>query len=461
MKNVLLITVDSLRADYVFGAKAPDSLENIPKLINEGLAFRNAFSNAAYTKASFLSIMSGTYPWMFDAVQGGYGPDRPHIAELLSDAGYATAGFHTNVYLSPTYNYDRGFEYYLGRDSTASEQTTVRVETAYNWARAAGNKLVGRSLAISGVSDVIHHVYSTVGKRLGIQLGSHLYRPAEQLNDAVVDWARDCPQPAFIWVHYMDVHNPYYPHEGTVSEDISQRKAVKLYHNANELRGDTDESDLEALERLYRGEIEYFDEQLGDLLNQLDGCIDLDNTVIAFTSDHGEAFNEHGHVFHPGNALYEENVHIPFVLDGPGIGPGEVDTPVSNVDILPTLLSNVGLDSPPSAVGNDVTKFVTRTPRDRRVFAEAWSMEDGYVMVTDGKHKLIRNVETNDEELYVRQGPFSEVHSPSNEHPKIRDALGKALDDHIRSVSRSHRGQERIEVPEEVRLRLRKLGYDE
>lgn len=108
IKSVVLVTVDSLRADYVFGSKTPGSLETLPWLVDDRLAFSNAFSNAVYTKGSFRSILSGTYMWTFDSASDGYGPDRPHVTELLSGAGYATAGFQTNAFLGPTYNYGRG-----------------------------------------------------------------------------------------------------------------------------------------------------------------------------------------------------------------------------------------------------------------------------------------------------------------------------------------------------------------
>lgn len=454
MKNILLVTVDSLRADYVFGSKAPESLEVLPQLISEGIQCTNAFSNAGYTKASFLSILSGTYPWMFGSVGDGFGPDRPHIARLLSDAGYETAGFHTNTYLSPTYNYDRGFDHYLGRDTQTDGNGAGSVRAVYT-------DLVERAVATPGLSDVIHRVYTSFGKRLGIQLGTHLYNPAAELNDSVVEWTRNQSDPVFVWVHYMDVHNPYYPHEGTVSEDISRRTAIKLFHRANELRSDTPEDDLETLERLYRGEIEYLDRHLGDLFGRLDDTLGMDDTLIAFTSDHGEAFNERGYVFHPGSALYDENVHIPMILHGPDIGRGTVETPVSNVDLVPTLLSNAGIEPPASTVGEDLTDFLSQPPGDRYAYAQAYSREDGHAMITDGNYKLIRHLETGEEELYDRRVNSEDAHDCIQEYPGVREEFAAALDEHIRSVEESRCRDGDIAVPESVRLQLRKLGYDE
>lgn len=452
MKNIVFITVDSLRADYVFGSKAPDSLETLPSLASDGITYTNAFSNASYTKASFLSIMSGTYPWMFDSSADGFGPDRPHIAELLSDAGYQTAGFHTNTYLSPVYNYDRGFDYYFGRDRTGDVQNGA--ETAYN-------KIVEQAISTEGISDIVHKVYKSAGKHLGVQLGSNLYKPAEELNDKIVEWTEHTAEPAFIWAHYMDVHNPYYPHEGTVSEGISRRKAIKLFHKATEMEGETPQADIEVLERLYRGEIEYLDRQLGKLLRRLDETIGMDNTIVVFSSDHGEAFGENGHVYHPGHVLYDSNIHIPIILDGPEMGTGEVTAPVSNLDLAPTMLANAGFSPDTPMVGEDISEYVESAPDSRRVFSEAWGPEDGHVMVTDGEYKLIRHMRLDEEELNKRQGEGQERRVDTNKNPDIHGELSDALDRHIREVQEETGRTGDVEVTEDVRLQLKKLGYDE
>lgn len=452
MKSIVFITVDSLRADYVFGSKAPKSLETLPSLASDGITYTNAFSNASYTKGSFLSIMSGTYPWMFDSSADGFGPDRPHVAELLSDAGYETAGFHTNTYLSPVYNYDRGFDHYLGRDRTGDVQNGA--ETAYN-------KVVERAISTGGLSEIIHKVYTSAGKHLGVQLGSNLYKPAEDLNDEIVEWTENASEPAFIWAHYMDVHNPYYPHEGTVSEGISRRKAIKLFHKATELEGETPHEDIEVLERLYRGELEYFDQQLGELLTRLDETLGLDDTIIAFTSDHGEAFSENGHVYHPGYVLYDPNIHIPIILSGPDIGDGEVTTPVSNLDLVPTMLAKAGFDPDESMVGEDISGYVDGAPGNRQVIAEAWSPDDGHVMVTDGEYKLIRHLRIDEEELYKQHGEAQEQQLDVDRNHDIYKELSDALDRHIREVQEDSGRTGDVEVTEDVRLQLKKLGYDE
>ncbi len=453
MKNVLFITVDSLRADYVFGEHAPETLETLPKMAENGLSFTNAFSAAPFTKQSFLSIMSGTYPWHFDSETDGYEPARPHVAELLTREGYETGGFHTNTYLSPAYNYDRGFNQYMGRDSTDEDGDSA--------SKRAYNRFVQKAVTVGGVSDIVHRLYKTAGERFGIQLGSSLYKPAAEINDAVVSWTEGRSEPVFIWAHYMDVHNPYYPHEGTVSEGIDRRKAIQLFHRVNELRADARDEELELLERLYRGEIQYFDRQLGDLLSRIDETIGLSDTVVVFTSDHGEAFGENGRVFHPGNALYDENIHIPIIIQGPNIERGAVETPVTNVDLVPTILSQLGIEQPPAMDGVDVTSFSSDPPEERLVFTESFTKTDGNAMVTDGSYKLIRNMETGSESLYDRTTSDGETRDLRDDAPDVRMKLETALDDHVRAVETKTTNTAQADVTEDVKLQLRKLGYDE
>lgn len=454
MKNIVFITVDSLRADYVSGQKAPESLETLPRMTEEWLNCSTAYANAPYTKQSFLSILSGSYPWTFESAETGFDPDRGHIAERLSEAGYATGGFHSNTYLSPTYNYDRGFDYYLGRDSGGDEDTESRFASLFNTA-------VERAVATEGLSELIYWTYRNAGKRLGIQLGSNLYKPAEELNQRIVNWTQQQSEPVFVWAHYMDVHNPYYPHEGTVSEGISRRRAVKLFHKVNEQRSEAAESDINTLERLYRGEIEYFDRQLGHLLERLDETIGLEETLLVFTSDHGEAFNEKGCVFHPGSALYEENTHIPVMIDGPDIRGSEIETPVSHIDLVPTILKRAGVELPESVDGRDIAGRDFEAASDRVVFTESYDHEDGGLMCTDGEYKLIRDLETGEEIFCRRNAEPENINQPDENESVIYDRLAGALDDHVQSVTDAEVTDTDGDISENVRLQLRKLGYKE
>lgn len=454
-QDVVLITVDSLRASYVYDdSGVADHLQHMGTLADDGTVFTNAFSNAGITKASFLSILSGTYPWMFGPIPAGFDSDRPHIADQFSDAGVSTAGFNTNPYLSSTYGYDRGFDYYMGRDSSDEiDQTTI---SAKFW------PILKEALPDS-LSRSIRSTYGTVGKQFGIQVGGDPYVSAEAVNDSVIQWVSRTSSPRFIWIHYMDVHTPYYPREGTVSEGISRRQAVKLFHKANELRSETPSEDLEVLERLYRGEIEHFDQCLGNLFDELEQQLDMDNALVAFTSDHGEVFGEHGEVFHPDGVLYDPFVQIPLIIRGPDFDADVVETPVSNVDIVPTLLSAAEVSVPNDCVGTDLSQLVADSSVNRTVFAEAHTSETDKVMATNGRYKLIRHVSDGSESLYDRYQNPAETYDRVDDFPDVRTELSAAIDQHLTQVRTPNQDTEAtgVEVSDDVKTRLRMLGYDE
>jgi arylsulfatase A-like enzyme len=258
----------------------------------------------------------------------------------------------------------------------------------------------------------------------------------------------------------MDVHTPYYPHKGTVSEGINKREAVKLFHRVDGQRNQASEHDLELLRRLYRGELEYLDDRLGDLFDRLEDHIDIDESIVAFGSDHGEAFNEHGHVFHPDGVLYDELVHIPLLVSGPEFESANVDTPVSNVDIVPTLLAAADITVPNDCVGRDLADVAAELP-DRYAFSEGWTEDDGRAMVSSEEYKLVLDLEEGWTRLFNRVDDPVEQTDISAENPTVRNQLRAVLDDHVK-MTRNHTGERRdVNVDDDVKDRLRRLGYAE
>lgn len=452
--DIILVTVDSLQYDYIADGDGPSAnLEGLRSISENGVFFTNAFSNAGITKASFLSIFSGTFPWMFDGLSGGFGTQRPHLAKLLSDAGYATAGFNTNPYLSTTYGYDRGFDYYMGRDTEeAIDQTTF---SSKYW------PTIKENIPSKHLARKIRSVYGSVGERLGIQLGGDPYVPAEQVNEAVLQWVEKTAGPRFIWIHYMDVHTPYYPRKGTVSEGISKRRAIKLFHKANKLRDQTSERELEELRQLYKGEVVYLDQKFNELLEELDSQLNLEQSLLIFGSDHGESFGAHDSVFHPDGVLYDPQVHVPLIIRAPECSGETVSTPVSNVDILPTALDWADTETPSVCVGDSVFELISDPPEERVVFAGGHGQDTGIAMAVSGKYKLIRDLESGSESLYDRYQDPTENRNCLSDEPVATDTLQSALEAHLEMVRNHDSTAEEVEVDDEIKMQLRMLGYSE
>ena len=455
MANVILITVDSLRADAVLhDDSVRDSLTSLRSLADDGLVYTDAYANAPYTSHSFLSILGGTYQWRYGD-QDGFEPERPHLAERFSEAGYRTAGFHSNTNLNPVFGFDRGFDRYPSRDGDSA--TEGESESTLAKLRVAAVERFQRS---SSVFQALNWTYESVGSSLGIELGGMPYTPAERINDQVVEWVRRTDGERFVWAHYMDVHIPYYPHEGTVSAGISSRRATKVYHKARKSPERITDDERRLLQRLYRGEVKRLDTRIGDLLDRLDRRMPMDDTYIVFASDHGEAFGEHDIFFH-GGKLHQELIHVPLIVSGPEIDREVVNVPVSNLDIMPTLLELADADVPGDCDGDSIHRRAV--PDDRAVFAEAYSPSMGRMMAYDGRWKYVETRSSGQQALFDLETDAGEQRNLIGSRTEELHRLRETADDHRESVlsEEPQRERRRIEVSEVAKHRLRRLGYDE
>lgn len=448
--NVVLVTVDALRADHL-GYVNPDlglSTPTIDDLADESLAFRTAYANAPHTRASFPAIMTGTFPWMY----GGYesiAEERPFIAQCFSEAGYRTGGFHSNPYLSASFNYDRGFDVFRSGEQSSSLLTRAR--------RAVMKRFFGERKDTL-LYKILEKSYSLIASSMGQELGVP-YLTGGEINELVSEWLRAQSEPVFLWLHYMDVHDPYLPHADTVSAGMSAERAIKLQKKMTDSPNQITEEERAELTRLYQGEIEYLDRCLASLLDEIGRFLNHDNTLLAFLSDHGEAFGEHGYYRHP-HEFHEEVIRIPFLLRGNNIASSMVNSAVSTVDLLPTLLRYADVPIPQACVGETLIDNPFHEANQRVVFAQTGSRQSGKVMATDGGWKLIVDLAHDEHTLYNLQEDPEEHEDVSNEQRGAADRLQAELDDHLEMVDAEQEGTiQEHDIASDVEARLKELGY--
>ena len=266
-RSVLLVTVDTLRADRVGaygyrGAKTPA----IDALAAGGARFDEAYAAAPITLPSHATIMTGRYPPGHGARHNGVriDPSVPTIADALSRSGFATAAFVAAFPLDRRFGLIKGFQTYSDR------------------------------------------MPRTPQGRLASE------RPGREVVDEAIAWLNGHrAERFFLWVHLFEPHAPY----GTPGDG----RPVSLRYDA---------------------EIEEADRQVGRLLDALGP--ERSSTLVAFASDHGEAFGEHGEVAH-SVFVYDTTLHVPLILAGPGIAPRVVRGPAGLVDLAPTLLKRMGV----------------------------------------------------------------------------------------------------------------------
>ena len=308
--NVLMITLDTTRADHVspLGAE-PRITPNLQAWSARSCLFTNAVSETNITNPSHLSIMTG-----LRAIEHGVMSNRVSVpesvdtlAEAMRRAGYRTAGFPAAPHL-------------------------------------------GRAMGWRGF-DVLPEIRSLLG--------------AEAITARAVAWLRENGDaPFFLWVHYFDPHVPYDP-----PADI----AAKFYRGDRESGDGPRIADLDFFKRrrrsgpvrawlaatrdpeypraMYAGEVHYMDREIGHLLDQIEYLGLGNDTVVVVVADHAESLGEHG-IFYAHSGLYEQQLRIPFIIGLPGLEPSRSDAFVSTLDVAPTIseLTGVRLRHEPSGL---------------------------------------------------------------------------------------------------------------
>jgi arylsulfatase len=435
--DIFLLTVDALGAGHVgFLGYDRDTTPRLDELAERGIGGRACIAQSSHTRESMPSLFYSAYPFQLGEV-GPVPDDRPTIATELSDAGYATAGFHSNPYLSRAYGFDRGFDAF---------------EDALPLAK---NRL------LTFVHRAINH----------FQLQP--YTRAEDLNQKGLDWLDSTTaERRFLWLHYMDPHGPYQPPERTQrlfrDETIGRREAKKLWRRTVDEPETITDEERETLIDLYDAEIRYTDEMVGAFVDELDARGLLDSSLLVVAADHGDAFGQHGIYGHP-RQLYGELVHVPLLVLDPGGSSAWIDRPVENVDIGPTILDAIGRAVPPEFEGTTLDGGGSVDgDGGPAAFAEAHGEGDDADVdrfaIRTGRYKYIVELDADDQlttrQLYDLSTDPGEETNVQGARTNVRDRLHERLLDHITTVKADADGiDEHEEVDGVVADRLENLGY--
>lgn len=451
MRDIVLVTVDSLRADHVgWHGYDRNTTPNLDQRAASAKIFTSAFAHACSTRPSFPSIMTSSYALEY----GGFerlSPKRTTIAELLKKSGYETAGFHSNLYLSADFGYDRGFDRFF--DSKSDPGTIAKLRQEVKTHLDSDGRLYG----------LLQQAFNATEKQAGIELGS-AYIDAEEITDRALSWASSTSStPRFLWVHYMDVHHPYVPpaeHQKRFrDEPVNDRDAVQLRRKMLESPGEITDQEFNTLIDLYDAEISYVDGQVERLIETLQAKWDND-PVIAFTADHGEEFLDHGGFSHSAT-FHDEVIHVPLFVE---TGEGETvenDNLVGLMDLAPTLADEADADRPETYRGQPLSQVEDQWNRSE-VISE-WAdtdTDDRRFAVRTTNWKYVRE-ENGDEQLYDLTADPDEMNDLAAENSDVLSELRETLEDHLATLDESREDLGDVEMDKEVRQRLRDLGYQE
>jgi arylsulfatase len=341
--NILLVSVDTLRSDRLscYGSERTSS-PALDRFSREAVLFQRMTSNSPWTLPAMSALFTGRLP---SALGMGGGPARlpasvPTLATSLAREGYLTRAIATNPWLKRDFGFDRGFSAF-----THLEEGGV---SGYQLKRMFWHRLLCGGPGSEEAKDRIR---------------------ADQVTGRALDWLDGVPasgQPFFLWLHYMDPHEPYSPPAPPAAGPYRGRFLRSSGLVSTIMQGGLlDTADLDRLQLLYDEEILSFDRQLGRLVSFLRVRGLLQRTMVLITADHGEEFLEHGGLGH-GHTLYDELLHVPLLVRLPGGSPGLVsrETVLQSIDLYPTVLALAGVErTPPGVQGREMAGLFAGLPQ--------------------------------------------------------------------------------------------------
>lgn len=313
--HVLLISIDSLRADHLgaYGYHKPTS-PRIDALAREGTLFEQAISSTSWTLPAHAALFTGLADGLHGVVDDSVAlaPEIPTLADRLRREGFATGAVISAPYLHPRYGLRRGFDQYLN--------------------------------CMGFLDDAFEPL---PGPRINIHIDSHGDETGPCVVRRATEWlTRHRRGPAFLFAHFWDVHYDYRPPPGYAERfdpGYDGRLDASGYVFNTAISKDMSRRDLEHVIGLYDGEIAFTDERVGELLDAIDRLGLRATTLVVLVSDHGDAFFEHGRKGHR-NDLHGEVLRIPLILRGPGVTAGaSIRGPAHITDVPHTILDLLGL----------------------------------------------------------------------------------------------------------------------
>jgi arylsulfatase len=393
--SILLVTYDTLRADHLGAYGYPEPVSpHFDALAERGVLYERAVAASSRTAPSHATIMTSRY--VRDHSIGHRNGstrlgDEETLARVLSQEGYATAAFVSNMMLNRRVGLDAGFEIF---DDQLPDREYTRA------------------------------VYE---------------RLARGTTDRAVGWLLGVKPPFFLWVHYNDPHGPYTPPRSfqrfTGVAPPGVPPGAEPLPVLDQQRGWQGIPDYQALgsfrlprqyRGLYAGEIRYVDENVGPLLEGAESAAGRGGLVALLTSDHGESLGETGFFFSHGHATTPDLCHVPLLLLAPDLEAGRASELVHHVDVMPTLLDLVGIAPPEESAGLALGRY-WRTGEalpDRVVFADVGAEVSAYRADRFERRRLEGDLgDTAEGSRTAHRWPLDGAWTDAGDDPVIQEAI--------------------------------------
>jgi len=463
--DVVVLAVDTLRADSlgVYGGE-PGTSPYLDAFARSGTVFENAVASAPMTLVSFSSILTGLYAPAHQVVRKTASADERLVtlAELMAAGGYRTAGFTAGGYLRPQFNLHQGFETYRGKSKT--RLISESVDHARSWLQEIGDERF--FLFVHGFDP--HRPYRPANIP---QAPQDYAPPGLDLADRILErldegGSLDEFTPGELRIAYQTVDLSRKRGYDEIFRSHQKGKApIKEIANQGWHESPGFEQDLRWLRSLYDAEVRSADQVVGDFLRFLEDTDRMDETLVVFLSDHGDAFMETMTMGHSRSA--QGITHVPLIIrPPPSLEPTpapRVSTVVRGIDVLPTVLDYAGYPAPVHCQGRSLRPLIAgrELPELPAVTFGAWHVEDAARL---GSYKVILRRGSGRELIGDRLhdlavDPWEQL-DIKNEQPQIFARLMEQLEaTREESAAIGSRYGTEIELSDETIEALRQLGY--
>ncbi len=469
--NIILVTLDGLYARdmHVYGNKLPTT-PFISEWAKDAVVFDRAYSASNWTTPTTMSMMTGQRPWThkvwYFATYHPVESYEENFPRVLRDYGYNVYAFVQNGHAHPeTLGVGDAFSIKDKAD------TFFVVPDGWNWFYRRAEffvwRLINRAVVTEWVlshpinrifsilpndTDTTHVPVEIVYNRF-LNYISQAYQNRNSDNQGQA--GNGTHQPFFAWLHVEPPHYPYLPPKPYMGMfgDAERFNTRNKQQRSNLLEGKYKperQSEVDILKKRYYEFIVYTDQQVKLLLLRLAEIIDMSNTIIILSADHGTSFS-HNYQAHAGQHLYEPIVHIPLIIKMPGkTRGGVIDMPVEQTDIAPTILEMADIPVPTWMEGRSLLTLIKGKPLEPRpVFSMklqtnrlfGYPITNGTIAVWDGDYKLIYYLsETRSEEdkkrlLFDMRSDPGETQDLSQQKTEITQKLMRLINDNLFRVN--------------------------
>ena len=389
-RSLVLITVDCLRADHCgFHGYPRPTTPFLDALAAESFVVPTAVVAGAPTYYSLPAMLASRMPLALGRDVIGLAPGEKTLANVLREAGYATAAFSAaNPYISPRFGYEQGFEVFedfldFGASENADKLATLSLPGSSS-ARSKVNRSLKRAARAVGLGPLYDELYFQYCLRIAAPAADNIdtlrrFPTAEVIVDRALSWLPSREKgPFFLWLHLMDPHSPYYPPAAAYRDFTGKGISVTRTRYLNEFwnRSDLGPARLwhekDSVVELYDAGIRSADTAIARFVSHLQRSNLWDQCALVLTADHGEEFLEHGRRYHAPLGLREEIVRVPLMIRVPGLAKKEASAaPFSHLHLAPTLLDILDVPAPASFQGISLWRNLQQgTPWDVPVISE-------------------------------------------------------------------------------------------